>query len=94
MQECLPVVEVFINAMLNRNISQFVNASNLDLHSDLDVIWNILGEAENASIDDVVNHLLIIQISSVANHRTQETNHGIDLNMFNSTISIYLVVIQ
>ena len=59
---------MIIDAVLNWDISELIDASNLDLHSDLDIIWDVLGEAKDASVDDVVNQLLIIQIASIANH--------------------------
>ena len=57
-----------IDAMLNRDISELVDASNFDLHSDLDIIWDVLGEAKDAGINDIVNQLFIIQITTIANH--------------------------
>jgi hypothetical protein len=80
--------------MLNRNISQFVDASNLDLHSDLDVVWNVLSETENARIDDVVNELFIIQISSIPNHRSQKTNHRIDLKWIKMQSRVFFVPVH
>ena len=66
--EKLPVIEMVVYTVLNRNVSQLVDTSKLDLHSDFYVIWNILGEAENAGIDDIMNQLLVVQISTIANH--------------------------
>ena len=70
-----------IDAVLNRNISKLVDASNLDLHPDLDIVRDVLSEAKDASINDVVNQLLIIQVTSVSNHRSKESGHGIDLQI-------------
>ena len=64
----IPVVEMIIDAMLNRNISELVDASNLDLHSDLDIIWDVLGETKDAGVNDIVNQLFIVQITSITNH--------------------------
>ena len=71
----IPVVEMIIDAMLNWNISELVDASNLDLHSDLDIIWDVLGEAKDTGVDDIVNQLFIIQIASVTNHRSKKACH-------------------
>ena len=70
-----------VDAVLNRNVSELVDASNLDLHPDLDLVWDVLGEAKDASINDVVNQLLIIQVASISNHRPEESGHGIDLQI-------------
>ena len=79
--EKLPVIEMVVYTVLNRNVSQLVDTSKLDLHSDFYVIWNILGEAENAGIDDIMNQLLVVQISTIANHWTKKSDHGVNLRI-------------
>ena len=66
----IPIVEMVIDAVLNRDISELVDASNLDLHSDLDIIWDVLGETKDAGVNDIVNQLFIVQITSITNHRS------------------------
>ena len=73
---------MIIDAVLNRNVSKLVDASNLDFHPDLDIVWDVLSEAKDASINDVVNQLLIIQVASISNHRSKESGHGIDLQIY------------
>ena len=94
--EKLPVIEVVVYAVLNGNVSQLVDTSKLDLHSDFYVIWNILGEAENTGIDDIMNQLFVVQIATVANHWTEKSDHGVDLQVKVSIIVVdqYYVVIK
>lgn len=74
--------------MLNRNISELVDASNFDLHSDLDIIWDVLGEAKDTGVDDIVNQLFIIQIAPIANHRSQKPCHRINLKFVWNELTI------
>ena len=46
---------MFIDAVLNGNISELVDATNLDLHSNLDIVWDVLSKAKDAGVNDVVN---------------------------------------
>ena len=80
---------MIIDAVLNRNVSKLVDASNLDFHPDLDIVWDVLSEAKDASINDVVNQLLIIQVASISNHRSKESGHGIDLQIY-FTLKFYI----
>ena len=77
-----------IDAMLNRDISELVDASNFDLHSDLNIIWDVLGEAKDACINDIVNQLFIIQITTIANHWSKEASHWINLKFVWNVLTI------
>ena len=93
--ECFPgltrrVVIVIENGVFNGDISELVQAANVDLHPLLDVMTEVLGEAEDAAENDGVNQVVVSQLvarvgvvfgsaSRLPDHGSHQAAHGVDL---------------